>query len=292
MRQFIINTTSSIRFWGILALGAFAILFLGCKCDDKPVEPSMTADQLAAILQLAAASVEAGQAAAINDKNFDACLGTGIGKGLLETAAKLAPEIESEVKDPDGKLDIASGTIDLAVCKPFAPEPWPPKELKPLPDQAKTIVTAALSLASSTLRAEASKLEGEDCIRATVGAAVVDSVSKEFLNISDEVAGPDAADLVYTYASFHTDYSGCGVDLPEEPEKDIWAEAASSCSVAEDIECGAGLLAVATACVVTEGEACIEALEALIAIAPQCCDCIPDDTVKKLCKSLEVGDSE
>jgi hypothetical protein len=211
MRQFI-----------ILSLVAFTFLS-ACKCGDKPApEPSMTADQLAAILQLAAASVEAGQAAAINDKNFDACLGTGIGKGLLETAAKLAPEIESEVKDPDGKLDISGGSIDLAVCKPFAPEPWPPKELKPLPSQAKTIVTAAMSLASSTLKAEASKLEGEDCIRATVAASVVDSVSKEFLNIADEVAGPDAADLVYTYASFHTDYSGCNLDLeePAEPEGD------------------------------------------------------------------------
>jgi hypothetical protein len=50
--------------------------------------------------------------------------------------------------------------------------------------------------------------------------------------------------------------------------------------------CAVGIAAVTAACVVTEGAACEEALEALVAIASVCCDCLPDGKVKDMCKAL------
>ena len=54
----------------------------------------------------------------------------------------------------------------------------------------------------------------------------------------------------------------------------------------ESAYCGAAVAAAGVACAVTEGEACIPALEAVRAIG--CCDCLPSDPVdlQKMCRDL------
>ena len=118
---------ATFRFWAILLPGlALAFLLINCKCDDQPKPPGFDAAQLAAVLNLAATGVEAGQGAAIANKDFDGCMGAGVGAAILKVVADTAPAIEDEVKNADGKLEIPGGKIDVSVCKDLAPDPWPP----------------------------------------------------------------------------------------------------------------------------------------------------------------------
>ena len=57
-----------------------------------------------------------------------------------------------------------------------------------------------------------------------------------------------------------------------------------SCPWYEAIGCSVVVAAAAAACVVTEGEACMPALEAVSAIG--CCDCLPSGTVQDMCKEI------
>ena len=50
------------------------------------------------------------------------------------------------------------------------------------------------------------------------------------------------------------------------------------------IGCSAAVAAAGAACVVTEGEACVEALELVAEIG--CCDCLPKGKVQDLCKEI------
>ena len=61
-------------------------------------------------------------------------------------------------------------------------------------------------------------------------------------------------------------------------------ELLGNCPWYEAIGCSAAVAAAGAACVVTEGEACIEALEAVKAIG--CCGCLPKGKVQDLCKEL------
>ncbi len=57
-----------------------------------------------------------------------------------------------------------------------------------------------------------------------------------------------------------------------------------SCPWYEAVGCSAAVVAAGAACVVTEGEACIEALELVAKIG--CCDCLPSGTVQDMCKEI------
>lgn len=57
-----------------------------------------------------------------------------------------------------------------------------------------------------------------------------------------------------------------------------------SCPWYEAVGCSVAVGAAATACVVTEGEACAEALELVAKIG--CCDCLPSGTVQDMCKAI------
>jgi len=57
-----------------------------------------------------------------------------------------------------------------------------------------------------------------------------------------------------------------------------------SCPWYEAVGCSAAVLAAGAACVVTEGEACVEALELVAKIG--CCDCLPSGTVQDMCKAI------
>ena len=57
-----------------------------------------------------------------------------------------------------------------------------------------------------------------------------------------------------------------------------------SCPWYEAIGCSAAVAAAGAACVVTEGEACLEALELVAKIG--CCDCLPKGKVQDMCKEI------
>lgn len=57
-----------------------------------------------------------------------------------------------------------------------------------------------------------------------------------------------------------------------------------SCPWYEAIGCSAAVAAAGAACVVTEGEACLEALELVAKIG--CCDCLPSGEVRDICKAI------
>jgi hypothetical protein len=57
-----------------------------------------------------------------------------------------------------------------------------------------------------------------------------------------------------------------------------------SCAWYKAVGCGAAVAAAAAACVITEGEACLEAVAAVAAIG--CCDCLPSGVVRDMCKSV------
>ncbi|MDB4278634.1 hypothetical protein N9917_03450 [Deltaproteobacteria bacterium] len=57
-----------------------------------------------------------------------------------------------------------------------------------------------------------------------------------------------------------------------------------SCPWYEAVGCSVAVGAAGTACVVTEGEACAEALELVAKIG--CCDCLPSGKVQDICKAI------
>lgn len=57
-----------------------------------------------------------------------------------------------------------------------------------------------------------------------------------------------------------------------------------NCPWYEAVGCSAVVVAAGAACVVTDGEACLEALEAVAAIG--CCDCLPSGKVQDLCREI------
>ena len=61
-------------------------------------------------------------------------------------------------------------------------------------------------------------------------------------------------------------------------------ELLGNCPWYEAIGCSAAVAAAGAACVVTEGEACLEALELVSDIG--CCDCLPKGKVRDLCKEI------
>jgi len=56
------------------------------------------------------------------------------------------------------------------------------------------------------------------------------------------------------------------------------------CSWWQVAYCSAATAAAATACVVTEGEACLPAIELVKSMG--CCDCLPAGTTRDMCKDL------
>lgn len=76
--------------------------------------------------------------------------------------------------------------------------------------------------------------------------------------------------------------SACVAD--DECRARLEAVELGNCPWYEAVGCSTLTIAAGAACVVTEGEACLEALE--LVKAAGCCDCLPNGAVKDLCKSL------
>jgi hypothetical protein len=205
----------------LITAALVATLFLlsacipACQPDDE-----FTSGDLVLILEVAGAGAELGQHLARSEGDFDGCMVTcGVGTAL-EAATQYAPEIEAEVKQPDGHLAFPEWAFDGTACaedlagNSILPEPWPP--LAPPPDIGavlQPVLDVSLDWTADKVE-DSAPTEGESCIRAHVGAAVIRSLSAQLGAVMDDLFVE--ADLKMPIAGFDADYSGCGL-VPSSP---------------------------------------------------------------------------
>jgi len=202
------------------ALAATLLLLSICAPACAPGDEEFTSDDLVLILEVAGSGAELGQHLARAEGDFDGCMiTTGIAGGL-DAAADYAPSIEAEVKEPDGVLQFPEWTFDGTTCAEdldgngILPDPWPP--VAPPPDLGSVLQPVlAVSLDWTADKVEdAAPAEGESCIRAHIGAAVIRSLSAQLGAVMDDLFVE--ADLQMPIAAFDADYSGCGL-VPTSP---------------------------------------------------------------------------
>ena len=197
------------------ALVATLLLLSTCIPACTPDDGEFSASDLVLILEVAGGGADLGQHLARSEGDFDGCMITSGIAGGLDAAAQYAPEIEVEVKDPDGMLAFPQWEFDGTACaedldgNSILPDPWPPVE--PPSDLGAVLQPVlAVSLDWTADRVEDSApAEGEGCIRAHVGAAVIRSVSNQLKAVMDDLFVE--ADLKMPIAGFDADYSGCGI---------------------------------------------------------------------------------
>jgi hypothetical protein len=194
---------------------ATLLLLLTLVPACAPGSDDFTSSDLVLILEVAGGGADLGQHLARSEGDFDGCMVTAGIAGGLDAAAKYAPEIEAEVKDPDGMLAFPEWEFDGTACtedldgNSILPDPWPPVEP---PGDLGTVLQPllAVSLDWTADRVEDSApAEGEGCIRAHVGAAVIRSVSTQLAAVMDDLFVE--ADLKMPVTGFDADYSGCGI---------------------------------------------------------------------------------
>ncbi len=181
----------------------------------SPGSDDFTSSDMVLILEVAGAGAELGQHLARSEGDFDGCMITAGLAGGLDAATDYAPEIEAEVKAPDGHLTFPAWQFDGTACaedldgNSILPDPWPP--LAPPPDLGAVLQPVlAVSLDWTADKIEDSAPDaGESCIRAHVGAAVIRSLSAQLGAVMDDLFVE--ADLKMPIAGFDADYSGCGV---------------------------------------------------------------------------------
>ena len=205
----------------IFSAALVATLFLlstciaACQPDDE-----FTSADLVLILEVAGAGADLGQHLSRSEADFDGCMvATGVGDGL-DAATIYAPEIEAEVKAPDGYLTFPAWEFDGTACaedldgNSILPDPWPPVE--PPPDLGavlQPVLEVSLDWTADKVE-DAAPDEGESCVRAHVGAAVIRSLSAQLGAVMDDLFVE--ADLKMPIAGFDADYSGCGL-VPSSP---------------------------------------------------------------------------
>ena len=201
----------------ILSAALVATLFLlsTCIAACQPDDGEFTSADLVLVLEVAGSGAELGQHLARSKGDFDGCMiTTGIADGLA-AAAQYAPEIEAEVKALDGHLTFPAWEFDGTACaedldgNSILPDPWPPVE--PPPDIGavlQPVLDVSLDWTADKVE-DAAPDEGESCIRAHVGAAVIRSLSSQLGAVMDDLFVE--ADLQMPIAGFDADYSGCGI---------------------------------------------------------------------------------
>ena len=182
-----------------------------CAPDDGEFSSS----DLVLILEVAGGGADLGQYLARSEGDFDGCMITSGLSGGIDAAILYAPEIEAEVKAPDGHLTFPQWEFDGTACaedldgNSILPDPWPPVE-PPADLGAVLQPVLAVSLEWTADKVEDSApAEGEGCIRAHVGAAVIRSVSTQLESVMDDLFVE--ADLKMPITGFDADYSGCGL---------------------------------------------------------------------------------
>jgi len=206
----------------ILSAALVATLFLlsTCIAACQPDDGEFTSADLVLVLEVAGAGAELGQHLSRAEGDFDGCMITTGVAGGFDAAALYAPEIEAEVKEPDGVLHFPEWEFDGTVCAEdldgdsILPDPWPPTE--PPPDLGavlQPVLDVSLDWTADKVE-DAAPDEGESCIRAHVGAAVIRSLSTQLGAVMDDLFVE--ADLKMPIAAFDADYSGCGL-VPSSP---------------------------------------------------------------------------
>ena len=186
----------------------------------EPGSEDFSSSDLVLVLQVAGAGADLGQHLTRSEADFHGCMvATGVGDGL-DAAIHYAPEIEAEVKAPDGHLTFPAWEFDGTACaedlegNSILPDPWPPVE--PPPDLGavlQPVLEVSLDWTADKVE-DAAPDEGESCIRAHVGAAVIRSLSAQLGAVMDDLFVE--ADLKMPIAGFDADYSGCGL-VPSSP---------------------------------------------------------------------------
>jgi hypothetical protein len=181
----------------------------------EPGSGEFSSSDLVLILEVAGAGADLGQHLARSEGDFDGCMITaGLADGL-DAATDYAPEIEAEVQAPDGHITFPAWEFDGTACaedldgNSILPDPWPPVE--PPPDLGavlQPVLAVSLDWTADKIEDSAPD-EGESCIRAHVGAAVIRSLSDQLGAVMDDLFVE--ADLKMPIAGFDADYSGCGI---------------------------------------------------------------------------------
>jgi len=201
----------------LITAAIVATLFLLSTCIPAcaPDDGEFSSSDLVLILEIAGGGADLGQHLARSEGDFDGCMITSGLSGGIDATILYAPEIEAEVKEPDGHLTFPAWEFDGTACaedldgNSILPAPWPPVE--PPSDLGAVLQPVlAVSLDWTADKVEdAAPSEGESCIRAHVAAAVIRSLSTQLEAVMDDLFVE--ADLKMPIAGFDADYAGCGI---------------------------------------------------------------------------------
>lgn len=100
---------------------------------------------------------------------------------------------------------------------------------------------------------------------------------------TEPVVGP-ASEAVDLHEALLTSVEECVADEECFSKIEESEELLGNCPWYSAIGCSTAVAAAGAACVVTEGEACLEALELVSAIG--CCKCLPKGKVQDMCKEI------
>ena len=206
-----------MRILYILAALAALPMLMGASCntntaDTPPSPPEFTVGDFVMVTDFASTAAALTRSALIQAEDFDGCMvASGFVDGL-DAVHHYAPEIESEVDDPDGKIAFPAWDFDGTPCAGIMPTAWPPVEPNPeIAAIAEPMIESTLGLVSMLIERDAPS-EGEDCLRAMVVAALLKSGATQIPAALEDVWLE--ADLKMEISGFEIDYSGCGVLPP------------------------------------------------------------------------------
>ena len=177
------------------------------------------------------------------------------------------PPAAAAVAVADAETELPEGATITEV--PTAPEADAAAPMAPVEADAAAPVEAADVQADVAVAAvEAADVQAADVQAADVQAADVQAAAlpKNLRALLEEAV---------TACKKDTD---CMASLTKD------TQLLTSCPWYEAIGCSVVTAAAVAGCVVTEGEACMECLEAVSAIG--CCDCLPSGTIQDMCKAI------
>lgn len=205
-------------------------VMLGVKgCDDDPVdEPEVVDPEPADIGELIKAGgvvATAGidvieQAMTLNNApQFNPCVIADISKGAIAIAENNVDAIVAESSDPDGKIHLTGGPIDISRCMVMEgkPDPWPPTTPNPQVEDAIKVFVPAGVLTVKTFIEPSIPTEGQKCIEGQIAMGMMDSLSVlATTTVIDAVNGAPATEI----PEFDVNYSGCGLEFSEPADDD------------------------------------------------------------------------
>ncbi len=208
-------------------IGLIPILFGVKGCGDELVDEPEAVDAEPADI---GALIKAGGAVAIagidvvekamtlnNAPQFNPCLIADISKGAIAIAESNVDAIVAESSDPDGKIHLMGGPIDISRCMEMEgkPDPWPPTTPNPQVEDAVKVFVPAGVLMVKTFIEPSIPAEGQKCIEGQIAMSMMDALSElATTTVIDAVNGAPATEI----PEFDVDYGTCGIDV--EPAAD------------------------------------------------------------------------